>query len=91
MMKVENFWQHLLKIVTITMCVPLKRDVEGIGNHTSNLEVSNCDILRHHDFRIITYQDGENYPDCHMLQTFDTSKQAVVYKNHVTVLIFDGS
>ena len=37
------------------------------------LEVSDyCDILRHHDC--------ENYHDCHILQTFGTNKQAVVYK-----------
>ena len=33
-----------------------------------------------------TYHDCENYHDCHILQTFDTNKQAVVYKNYVTVL-----
>ena len=27
------------------------------------LEVSNCDNLRHHDSRIMTYHDGENYHD----------------------------
>ena len=44
------------------------------------LEVSDCDILRHHDSRIMTYHDCENYHDCHILQTFGTNKQAVVYK-----------
>ena len=50
------------------------------------LEVSDCDIFRHHDSRIMTYHDCENYHDCHILQIFGTNKQAVVYKNHVTVL-----
>ena len=50
------------------------------------LGVSDCDILRHHDSRIMTYHDCENYHDCHVLQTFGTNKQAVVYKNHLTVL-----
>ena len=77
--------------LTVTMCVPLQRDLEELGSHTSNLEASNCDILRYHDSRIMTYQDYENYPDCHILQTFGTNKQAVVYINHVTVLIFGGS
>ena len=40
------------------------------------LEVSDCnDILRHHNSRIMTYHD------CHILQTFGTNKQAVVYSN----------
>ena len=50
------------------------------------IEVSDCDILRHHDSRIMTYHDCENYHDCHILQLSGTNKQAVVYKNHVTVL-----
>ena len=49
------------------------------------LEVSDCDILIHHNSRI-TYHNCENYHDCHILQIFGTNKQAVVYKNHVTVL-----
>ena len=44
------------------------------------LEVNDCDILRHHDSRIMTYHDCENYHDCHILQTFGTNKHAVVYK-----------
>ena len=44
------------------------------------LEVSDCDILRHHDSRIMTYHDCENYHDCHTLQIFGTNKQAVMYK-----------
>ena len=47
---------------------------------TPQVEVSDCDILRHHDSRIMTYHDCENYHDCHILQTFGTNKQAVVYK-----------
>ena len=54
--------------------------------------MSDCDILKHHDFRIMTYHDCENYHDCHTLQTFDTNKQAVVYKIlsntcHCTILM----
>ena len=44
------------------------------------LEVSDCDIVRHHNSRIMTCRDCENYHECHILQTFDTNKQAVVYK-----------
>ena len=44
------------------------------------LEVSDCDILRHHDSRIMIYHDCENYHDCHILRIFGTNKQAVVYK-----------
>ena len=50
------------------------------------VEVSDWDILRHHDSRIMTYHDCENYHDCHILQIFGTNKQAVVYTKHVTVL-----
>ena len=50
------------------------------------LEVSDCGLLGHHNSRIMTYHDCENYPDCHILQIFGTNKQAVVYKNHVIVL-----
>ena len=46
----------------------------------SLLEVSDCDILTHHDSRIMTYHDCENYHDCHILQTFSTNKQAFVHK-----------
>ena len=45
---------------------------------TFHIEVSDCDISRHHGC--------ENYHDCHTLQIFGTNKQAVVYKNHLTVL-----
>ena len=41
------------------------------------LEVTDCDILRHHDSRIMTYHDCENYNNCHKLQIFGTNKQAV--------------
>ena len=44
------------------------------------VETSDCDILRHHDSRIMTYHDCENHHDYHILQTFGTNKQAVVYK-----------
>ena len=50
------------------------------------LEASDCDILRHHDSRIMTYHDCENYHNCHILQLSGTNKQAVAYKNHVTLL-----
>ena len=56
------------------------------GLYMKKIEVSDCDILRNHDSRIMTYHDYENYHDCHILQTFGTNKQVVVYKNHVTVL-----
>ena len=36
-----------------------------------SIEVSDCDILTHHDSRIMTYHD------CHILQTFGTNKQVV--------------
>ena len=52
----------------------------------SPLEVSNCDILRHHGSRIVIYHNCENYHECHILQTFGTNKRDVVYKNHVTVV-----
>ena len=42
--------------------------------------MSDYDILRHHDSRIMTYHDCENYHDCHILQIFGSNKQAVVYK-----------
>ena len=53
--------------------------------------MSNCDILRYHDSRIMIYHYCENYHDCHILQIFGTNKQTVVYKVfsniwHVTVL-----
>ena len=48
--------------------------------------MSDCDILRHHDSRIMTYHDCESYHDFHILQIFGTNKQAAVYKNHLTVL-----
>ena len=38
------------------------------------VEVNDCDILRCHNSRIMTYHN------CHILQTFGTNKQAVVYK-----------
>ena len=55
-------------------------------------EVSDCDILRHHDSRIMTYHDCENHHVCHILKTFGTNKQAVVYKIlsntcHCTILM----
>ena len=49
-------------------------------SHKCCLHVSDCDILRHHDSRIMTYHDCENHHDCHILQTFGTNKEAVVYK-----------
>ena len=59
------------------------------------LEVSDCDILRHHDSRIMTYHDCENYHDCHLLQTFGINKQAVVYKilsnTYMSLYYSDGS
>ena len=56
------------------------------------VEVSDCDILRHHDSRIMTYHDCENHHYCHILQTFGTNKHAVVYKyfsntGHCTILM----
>ena len=60
----------------------LRREAESY----SMVEVSDCDILRHHDSRIMTYHDCENYHDCHILQIFGTNKQAVVYTIYVTVL-----
>ena len=42
--------------------------------------MSDRDIFRYHNSRIMTYHD------CHILQIFGTNKQAVVYKNHLTVL-----
>ena len=60
--------------------------------HGNIVEVSDCDILRHHDSRIMTYHDCENHHDYHILQTFGTNKQAVVYKYfsntcHCTILM----
>ena len=58
--------------------------------------MSDCDILRHHDSRIMTYHDCENYHDCHIPQIFGTNKQAVVYKSlsntcYCTILmVFDA-
>ena len=54
--------------------------------------MSDCDILRHHDSRIMTYHDCENHHGYHILQTFGTNKQAVVYKYfsnacHCTILM----
>ena len=56
------------------------------------LEMSDCDSLRRHDSRIMTYHDCENYHDCHILLTFGTNKEAVVYKIlsntcHCTILM----
>ena len=52
------------------------------------LEVSDCDILRHHDSRIMTYHDCENYHDCHILQSFGTNKHKILSNTcHWTILV----
>ena len=41
-------------------------------SHVLLVEVSDCYILRHHDPRIMTYHDCENYHDFHILQIIGT-------------------
>ena len=85
-----NLVCHKYGIIRITseICL-LTATLADKDNRLSNtlpLEVSDYDILRHHNSRIMTYHDCENYHDCHIMQIFGTNKQAVVYKNHVTLL-----
>ena len=75
------------KVISLFLVQPFFIDQATIYIYIYILEVSDCDILRHHDSKIMTYHDCENYHNCHILQIFGTNKQAVVYKNHVTVLI----
>ena len=42
-----------------------------------NIEVSDCEIFTHHDAWVVIYHDCENYPDCHIMQTFSVNKQAI--------------
>ena len=44
------------------------------------VEVSDCEILRHHDSRAMTYHDCVNHHDCHKMQIFSTNKQTTAYE-----------
>ena len=60
--------QILILKLLFYYCEPATEHVilaPGYPRKTYIVEVSDCDILRHHDSRIMTYHDCENYHDCH--------------------------